>query len=69
MRRSVVLRGYKPARARQAPLWGAAERKKESPGSWAHSNVLAKSPFFFKLKTAALSVIDMALRGSYFSEN
>ena len=25
----VVLRGDKPARARQAPLWGAAERKKD----------------------------------------
>ena len=45
--------GYKPACARQAPLWeglcmqgcSVAERKKEGPGSCAHSNFLVqKSP-------------------------
>ena len=39
-------------------LWrqgcSAAERKKEGPGSWAHSNFLANSTFFSKFQTVAL---------------
>ena len=50
--------GYKPACAQQGPLWGvalkAAERKKEGPGSCAHSNFMTKSTFFSKLQTEAL---------------
>ena len=54
-------RGYKPASARQAPLWGGTLRpglqhskeKKDGPGGSAHSNLLAKSTFFSKLQTAA----------------
>ena len=33
----------------------AAERKKEGPGSCAHSNILTKSTFFSKLQAAALT--------------
>ena len=54
--------GYKPTCAQQAPLWeglwrqGCSSREEEG-GTWElyHSNVLAKSTFFSKLQTAALS--------------
>ena len=35
--------GYTPG---QAPLWGGAERKKEGPGSCAHSNCFGEVHFF-----------------------
>ena len=58
---SVLLcyRGYKPARAQQAPLWeglstqGCSSREEGLTWELCHSNILAESTLFSLLQTAA----------------